>query len=903
MRAALGYSELLPRGGAQGWGRRRGDGLINAACVAGSPECDRKGNFGSLGEEEKISPSFQALARSPDAGAADRFVSGRDGLVQSQSALKILQQQMESFQTFRQQTLQNVNMVQSEIRGILNKSIADMKSPECSLSNTLLTSTPVSSDTLRECQETSHYKKQLHPDKRFGTSQSPEMNSHATLVNTMTGEDIPHQILLKSKYKETEKSENHTQTSRDKATLAISNDHKLKGSTSRAFSHCPGLLTEAMTPPREIKNYDVSKMSIPFHKYGDEDNERLTESVSFSFKDMKEEQKKTSRHEQSYLFEFQNSPNLLCGKDNDSGYLSEQDLTEKAADISSEDLRSNRVSELKDSVAGVPTGMGYAAANIQSMAHTESESKFLNKECFMNGSSLDKLPLHFLPRVGEDELLIPKYTEKREKEKQLLGRHQEFQKHEDVKFGDASAVSDDRYIRLLQMPLKESEYLQKKVVDLERENADLKKQINPLTAIIQSLTEQNSRYQNQIRNLHDEKNDIQGKLIKSDGDCKECLKEVKRLVRKCKELQQQKLSLEEKQDQLYAQNQRTLQNLDDMQRKDQKAQESVATLTQEKCDLTTALEALEKQVSTFREENKTLGGKISHLVENKCLLEQELGEKQNEIQQLKNHEKTAIADMEALLKMIQSLKDEKSNLNQTLQESLNAKEALQRELEEAQAGQAQAEEKLVTECKNAKMENGVLQIKLSNLEKECERLKTGVAVTTEENWFLKKELNGHKQEASEWNNKMRKLSEELLLMENKMCSTENERDVLQFEVHRLQRNTAVLRDQLNTLVQEEYQKYNSGNGGQNYPSDHFTETCEEISSYQHFSFIHIPPECGKIVEIRRELEEEELCIVKRSSTITQLYSTFSGSCTTSVIRESGFQTAAQKKYGALCSAT
>lgn len=689
----------------------------------------------------------------------------------------------------------------------------------------------------RECQDTSHYKKQLHLDKRFGTNQSPEMNSHATLVNTMTGEDIPYQILLKPKYKETEKSENHTQTSRDKATLAISNDYKLS-STSRAFSpYCPGLLTEGMTPPREIKNYDVSKMSTPFHKYGDEDNERLTESVSFSFKDMKEEQKKTSRHEQSYLFEFQNSPNLLCGKDNDSGYLSEQDLTEKAADMSSEDLRSNRVLEVKDSVAGVPTGMVSAAANIQSMAHTE----FLNKECFMNGNALDKLPLHFLPRVGEDELLIPEYTEKREKEKQLLGKYQEFQKHKDVKFGDASAVSDDRYIRLLQMPLKESEYLQKKVVDLERENADLKKQINPLTAIIHSLTEQNSRYQNQIKNLHDEKNDIQGRLIKSDGDCKECLKEVKRLVRKCKELQQQKSSLEEKQDQLFAQNQCTLQNLEDMQRKDQKAQESVATLTQEKCNLTTALEALEKQVSTYREENKTLGGKISQLAENKGLLEQELGEKQNEVQQLKNHEKTAIADMEALLKMIQSLKDEKSNLSQALQESLNAKEALQRELEEAQADQAKAEEKLVTECKNAKMENGVLQIKLSNLEKECERLKTGVAVTTEENWFLKKELNEHKQGASEWNNKMRKLSEDLLLMENKMCSTENERDVLQFEVHRLQRNTAVLRDQLNTLVQEEYQKYNSGNGGQNYPSDHFTETCEEISSYQHFSFIHIPP--------------------------------------------------------------
>ncbi|XP_066488999.1 coiled-coil domain-containing protein 110 [Tiliqua scincoides] len=899
MRAALGYSEWHLQGGARGW---EGDGVTNPGCVAGSPECDRRSRLscGSLEEEEeeKIVPSLLALAGGQDKGAADRFVSGRDDHVQSHSALKILQQQLESFQTFRQQTLQNVNMVQSEIREILNKSITDLKSPENSLKNTLLTSTPVNSDTLRECQENSHYKKQLHLDKMFGTSQSPEMNSGTTLMNTMTDEDTPHQVLLK--YKATEEAENHNQISRDKATLALSDDHKLKASTSRGFSpYFISLLTETISPPSEIKNYDVSKISTPFHKYGDEDNERLTESVSFSFKNMKEEPKTTSRHELPYAFEFQNSPSLLCGKDNDSGYLSEQDLTEKAADTSREDLKSNRISELKDSVAGVHIGLVSASAHNLSMARTESENKHQNKEFFMNG----KLPLHFLPRVVEDELLIPECPEKREKDqrKQLLGRHQEFQKHEDVKFGDANAVSGDRCIRLLQMPLKETGYLQKKVIDLEHENADLRKQINPLTAIIQSLTEQNSKYQNQIRNLHDEKNDIQGKLIKSEGDCKECLKEVKRLVKKCKELQQQKLSLEEKQAQLYAQNQRTLRNLEDIQQKGQKAQESVAILIQEKGDLTVALEALEKQVSAFQEENNMLGGRISQLAENKCLLEQELGEKQNEIQQLKNHEKTAIADMEALLEMIQSLKNEKSNLDQMFQESLNAKEVLQKELEEAQTGRAHAEEKLETECKNAKMETGVLQIKLSTLEKECERLKTGVAVTTEENWFLKKDLNEHKQEASEWKNKIRRLSEELLLMENKMCSTENERDVLQFEVHRLQRNTTVLRDQLTTLVQEQYNKYNSGSRGQNYQPEHFTETCEEISSYQHFSFIHIPPECEKIVEIRRKLEEE-LCILKRHSNITQLYSTLSDSCTTSVISQASFQTAAQKKYGALCSA-
>ncbi|XP_053112816.1 coiled-coil domain-containing protein 110 isoform X2 [Hemicordylus capensis] len=862
---------------------------MRAALAYRSQESDQRSSLRwSAGEEEKSLPSLLASAPgSQDPGGnTDVSASGRDGQVQSQSALKILQQQLESFQALRQQTLQNV---QTEISEILNKNITDMKTPGFSLNNLPLSTTAMS----KECQEASHFKKQLHLDKQSGTSQCPKINSSSIFGKTMTGENIPHQIWLK--YKSIEKAEKHAQTSRNKDILGLNNDHKLKNYiNSTSYPSCVGLESEEKAASSEVKKYNQSKVSMAVHQYNKESDEHLTESMSFSLRDKKEECKKTPRHELLSIFELQNSSSILCGKDNDSGYLSEQDLAEKATDMSNEDFKSKRISDLEESVGELPIATVSSKGNIQSTAEAEFEREYQSKELFIKGNVLDTLQLNFSSEVMEDKLIISELTEERNTDKlKLLSTHQ---------FCDVSDYDYAKKDRLSQMSQRESGHLQKKVMDLEHENGDLRKQIKPLADIIQSLTEQNAKYQKQITDLHDEKNDIQGRLVKSDADCKECLKEVKRLLKKCKELQQQKSTLEGKQDELYAQNQCMMQNLNYFQKKDQNTQESLATLAQEKNDLAVALETFGNQISTFQEENKTLGEKLCQLTDNKSLLEQELGEKQNEIQQLKDNEKTAVSDLENLLTVTQSLKDEKLNLGQILQESLNVKEVLQKELEEAQIGRANAEEKHMAECKNARMEIGVLQTNLSNMERECERLRTVVADVTEDNWLLKKGLHEYKQEALECKSKVRKLSEEVLLMENKMRTTENERDVLQFEVYRLRRNTAYLRDQLIALVKEQYKRYNSGSQGQNQLADS-TEICEEISSYQYFALIHDLPECGKTAKIRSKWKKKELCIKKKQNYGKQRYSAFSVNCTTSVIRELNFQTATRKKYSALCSAT
>ncbi|XP_020658052.3 coiled-coil domain-containing protein 110 isoform X2 [Pogona vitticeps] len=775
--------------------------------------------FESLGEENKALPSASG---SPDTRAADKAASGRDGQVQPQSALKILQQQLESFQAHRQKTLENVIMVQSEISGILNKKISDINISKFNSNNLCLSSTPINTSMPGEYLEASNFKKQVHIHNRSGTSHCPETDFNAICRNMTAGEDISHEHLLK--YKTVGKLEKHAQIYRNKTILAVNNDHELKSAKNLSPPFFVGMETQERTSLREIQSYESPKI---LSKAEDEGDEHLTESMSFSSKNLRDKRKKTDRHELSYTSELPSSPNFVCGKDNDSGYLSEQDLTEKAIDVSNEDFTFKSISELENNQNAAQMSFG----------------KCSNSELLMEDSFVDKMQFKVLSKLTKDQFLIQKHTEDRQtdKQKEVFSLNQEFQNCEDLEFYDANVVSGDyaKKMRLLQLSVRESEHIQKNVVNFERENTDLKNQLKPLTDIIHSLTEQNSNYQKQIKDLQDEKNNFQGRLVKSEGDCKECLKEVKRLMKKFKELQQQKASLEEKQDHLSAQNQHMMQEISDFQKKDQQAQENLAFFTKEKNDLIVALASMEKQVSIIHEENKALEEKICQVTDKNSFLENALEEKQKEIQRLKEKAKTAVSDREALLMRMQSLDEEKRKLGETLQEALKDKEVLQKELGDAQHDKAHSREKLLTECNSAKVEIRVLKTKLSNMERECERLTGVITGGTENNWVLKQQAHEYKQDALECKNKIRQLREELLLMENRMRNAENEREVLKFEAHRLHKDNVSLKDQVTALInaqskQRFYSERQHGNGQLADP----TGICEEISRYQHISFIH-----------------------------------------------------------------
>ncbi|XP_032080496.1 coiled-coil domain-containing protein 110 [Thamnophis elegans] len=663
----------------------------------------------------------------------------------------------------------------------------------------------------RDYQEALYFKKQLHPDKKSDTGHGSE--------NKFSSE-FKSRIL--NKYKATGLSENHTHESRNKAILSLNNDDDIKNFSNSTFSPSYiGLGSEKMTHLRLLKKYNEHKPSTVFHNY--EGEESLSDNVS-PFKDLKEKDKKASRYELSHMLEPQNSNNV-CGKDNDSGYLSEQDLIEKIVDMSNYDFKLRRFSELGGSTDEFQTVTASSSENYQSTLKTAGKDKYKNKEHLMKDSATDKLQINLFSKVLKKN------------ETQLLKSNQELQNHVDLEFSDINSVPDDyaESRRLLHLPLGESDHSQKKEMTLHE---DMKTQMKRLTDIIQSLTEQNSKYQNQIKELHDENNNLQGKLVKSDGDSKECLKELKRLLKKCKELQQQKLALEEKQDQLYDQNQRIMRDVNYFQKKDQKAEESLVIFSKEKNNLIATLGSFENKVLVLQEEKKKLKDEICQLKEEKQLLGKELGQKENEIQKMKENEKTAVSDMEAVLRMLQSFKDEKLNSDKTLHVALSSQKALEKELQHVETDRAQVEEKLIAERKNAKIESGALKTTLFNTERECDRLRTMITTITEDNKILKKQLNEFKQESYEWKHKIRQLSETLLLKENATRSIENERDALRFAAQRLQKNNVNLKEQVATLANEQYKlECKSRSHKKNDFSLDSTQICEEVSRYQHISLM------------------------------------------------------------------
>ncbi|XP_032656239.1 coiled-coil domain-containing protein 110 isoform X1 [Chelonoidis abingdonii] len=879
---------------------------------------------GSRGQEtDPLSLSVSGDLASCEEAGPNNYTSGIEGQIQPQSALKILQQQLKSFQALRQQTLLNVNMVQSEISEILNKNIIDVKTPQCSPDKLLMTGTPPEMAMPTGSPETPLSKKKFHLDKKLCSTQSVEANS-SIFGNVVSDVNISHQISLKAVT--TGKIENSVEPIKNKTMIALKNDCKSKDYAKyECFLPCTNLEAESMVPPNEKVILDESKARVPLLKYSDEHH--LIDNFSYSIKPLKGELQKSHEQELAHAFGHQN---ISCSQSNVFDDMSEQDQEKSALFLSREklhvDLTSRKISESEESADSLHVALVSLKGNnlslgqefnkdsecdsSQNSSHittcstqTETETKNRNKELRSTDSGVGMFQLNVISKTVQDKLLMFDHIEKlqKEKEKQLQIINQRLLKLGNQDFYEIGADEYTTKMEELQNSLKDSKLLQKKVMELENENVTLKSKMKPLTVIIRSLTERNSQYEKQIKDLVEEKKSMQVRLVKSEGDSKECIKEVKKLLKKCKELQDQKKTLEGERSQLCSENQCMMQALDDFKINNQKAQENMIAVIGEKDRLFAELEFLQKESSVLQEANQKLEIKTSQLAKEKNSLEKELEKNQIEIRQLKEKENVMKSEQETLVHIMQSLKDKKLDLEMTLQECANARQTMQQALETVQSDKAYTEEKLLTELQNTKAERDILKTNLLNMNREWENLSTVVANITEDNQVLKKNLQECKQDTYKYENNIRTLNEDHLLMENHLRTIENERDVLQFEFRHLHKDYVNLRDQITVLVNKQH-KHSYISGKEKYHSMYSTEICEEISDYRYTALESNPQENGKIAEIRKKLEEEELQKDKMHRDVKKHYSAISVSCTTSVIKESSFRTTVKKTYSTVCSA-
>ncbi|XP_030418883.1 coiled-coil domain-containing protein 110 isoform X2 [Gopherus evgoodei] len=857
---------------------------------------------GSRGQETDPLPISVSgdLASCEEAGP-DNYTSGIEGQIQPQSALK----------------------VQSEISEILNKNIIDVKTPQCSPDKLLMTGTPPEMAMPTGSPETPLSKKKFHLDKLCST-QSVEANSNIIFGNVISDVNISHQISLKAVT--TGKIENSVEPIKNKTMIALKNDCKSKDYAKyECFLPCTNLEAESMMPPNEKVILDESKAPVPLLKYSDE--HYLIDNFSYSITPLKEELQKSHEQELEHAFGHQN---ISGSQSNVFDDMSEQDQEKSALFLSREklhvDLTSRKISESEESADSLHVALVSLKGNnlslgqefnkdsecdsSQNSSHittcstqTETETKNKNKELRSTDSDVGMFQLNVISKTVQDKLLMFDHIEKlqKEKEKQLQIINQRLLKLGNQNFNEIRADEYTTKMEELQNSLKDSKHLQKKVMELENENVTLKSKMKPLTVIIRSLRERNSQYEKQIKDLVEEKKSMQVRLVKSEEDSKECIKEVKKLLKKCKELQDQKKTLEGERSQLCSENQCMMRALDDFKINNQKAQGNMIAVISEKDRLFAELESLQKESSVLQETNQKLEIKTSQLAKENNSLEKELEKNQTEIRQLKEKENVMKSEQETLVHIMQSLKDKKFELEMTLQECANARQTMQQALEKVQSDKAYTEEKLLTELQNTKAERDILKTNLLNVSREWENLSTVVANITEDNQVLKKNLQECKQDTYKYENNIRTLNEDHLLMENHLRTIENERDVLQFEFRHLHKDYVNLRDQITVLFNEQH-KHSYISGKEKYHSMYSTEICEEISDYRYTALESNPQENGKIAEIRKKLEEEELQKDKMSRDVKKHYSAISVSCTTSVIKESSFRTAVKKTYSTVCSA-
>ncbi|XP_052538564.1 coiled-coil domain-containing protein 110 [Tympanuchus pallidicinctus] len=420
----------------------------------------------------------------------------------------------------------------------------------------------------------------------------------------------------------------------------------------------------------------------------------------------------------------------------------------------------------------------------------------------------------------------------------------------DQKFSKNKASPEyDGEIEALLKPLKNSEHLQKRVHYLENENLHLMNKVKPLADSVQSLKEKISKYDVKIKDFTKEERSMQTQLVKSPEGNKGCVKEIKSLIRKYKELQNQKIILEKKKNEHYNRNKDTTQALHDFQIRNKKLEEKMTVGTCKKWRLNAMLESLKHKCSNSQETNK----KLAQLTEEKSSLEQELEGKQSEIKQMKEKETATKSELETHLQLMQTFAEKKLNLEMTLQECSNTKQMLLKDTEEVQTGEVHTEKKLMTEPRNAKADTDLLKYNLTAANTEYKRLSTVVTNITEENQLLKRELNEYRQYASKYENDIRKLSKECLLLENQLWTIENERDVAQLEFHRLHKDYVYLRGQATALARAQKKpNLSSGTTKNNCYSEHSTTTCKEI-----------PLDClsqgnEKITKIQKKIRQEEL---------------------------------------------
>ncbi|KAG8512569.1 Coiled-coil domain-containing protein 110, partial [Galemys pyrenaicus] len=763
----------------------------------------------------KILNSSERVKESGGSETEYGCISESENQIQPQSALKALQHQLESFQALRIQTLQNVSMVQSEISEILNKSIIEVENPQFSSEKNLEFNTrsekALGEWTIRdenkeipilkilkdptEHQEEILSKEKIHfEDSRTLHSVEEKSNSHS--INSFSPDiNIPSQI----HFKDISTLKTSTDNSASTINMNPSENYDMLKNYKNLYSFLPNTPQDVISQADTVI-LDKSKVNVPFLKYGFCEN---LDDICHSIKQMKEELQKSYNRELALTNELQTlkaDTNVQSNGKCDTVHKGEISFKEENIESDlNEDMKSKRISELealvhkllplRENVSKFHVNFCRKCKKLSKSEIHRGKKNEKHKEIPITSKNITDLKFHSRAPRHTLSLFEPTKYGANTKERQPCVVKQGAIIFENEKTSKVNSVTEQcvAKIQYLQNYLKESMQIQKKVTELENENLILKNKIKPLVFTTQSLIQKIETYEKQLKDVAEEKNTILSKLLKTEDDGKECLKELKKIISKYNVLQGQTKTLEEKNSQLSLEKQQMIETLDQLKNKEHKTQNDMAIVSNENNRMSIELESMKTSMLLIKDEKEMLEKKTYQLLKEKSSLENELKENQLEIMQLKERERLATTEQETLLQMIETFKNEKLTLETTLQESTAARQMMEREIETMQTYQSTANENFLKEIQNAKSEASIYKNSLSEMGNECEMLSKMVMEIKTDNQILKEELKKHSQENIKFENSISRLEEDKILLENYVRSIENERDTLEFEMRNLQR--------------------------------------------------------------------------------------------------------------------
>ncbi|CAK7295546.1 Coiled-coil domain-containing protein 110 [Vulpes lagopus] len=445
-------------------------------------------------------------------------VSESENQIQPQSALKALQHQLESFQALRIQTLQNVSMPIKNQEEILSM-------------------------------------EKIHHFEESNTTHSTEEKFSNDISQ---GIDIPSQIHFKDLLTQRTSTDNKASN----ITMNLSENSDMLKNYNNLYSFLPCAPQNVMSQA-DTAILDKLKITEPFLKHGFCEN---LDDICNSIKQMKEELQKSHDRELALTNELQTLKTDTNVPSNDKYDLSpshkEKINSIKKENIGSnlnEDIKSKRISELealvnkllplRETVSKLHVNFCRKCKRLsKSEIHRGKRNEKNSKEIPITFKNITDLKFHSgVPRHTLSFFDPTKY-EMKDKETEPLVVKQGPIIFENEKTSKVSSVTEQcvAKIQYLQNYLKESMQVQKKVTELENKNLTLKTKIKPLVFTTQSLIQKIETYEKQLKNLVEEKNAIQSKLIKTEEDGKECLKELKKIISKYNVLVGQNKTLEEK---------------------------------------------------------------------------------------------------------------------------------------------------------------------------------------------------------------------------------------------------------------------------------------------------------------------------------------------------------------------